>query len=84
MSDIVLSEGANELNVGLVPIPPPLANLYGVVTDADTGLPLEGVRVTLASVVVYTDSSGGYLFEGLAPGAYTITFEKDGYETFTA
>lgn len=81
MGDIILVEGNNELNVGLVPIPPPVANLYGKVTDAQTGYPLSGVKVTINSLVTYTDAGGNYGFTGLSPGSYTITFEKDGYET---
>ncbi|MBA7681916.1 hypothetical protein ES703_90260 [subsurface metagenome] len=65
------------------PAPPGLANLYGVVTDAETGLPLSGVKVSIDGLVVYTDASGNYGFEGLTPGGYTITFEKEGYETVT-
>ena len=83
MADIVLTEGNNALNVGLTPIPPPVANLYGVVTDAETGDPIQGVKVTINGLVTYTNSSGAYGFEGLTPGSYTITFEKDGYETET-
>ena len=83
MADITLYEGSNELNVGLTPIPPPVANLYGVVTDADTGSPIQGVKVTINGLVTYTNASGAYGFEGLTPGSYTITFEKDGYETET-
>lgn len=79
MSDIVLVEGNNELNVGLTPIPPPVANLYGLVTDAYTGYPLSGVKVTIDSLGTYTNASGNYGFEALTPGSYTITFEKDGY-----
>lgn len=60
---------------------PAVANLYGVVTDTETGSPIQGVKVTLGNLVVYTDSSGNYGYEGLAPGDYTITFEKNGYET---
>lgn len=81
MSDITLYEGNNELSVGLTPIPPPVANLYGVVTDAETGLPLPGVKVTIDGQTTYTDAGGNYGFIGLTPGGYTITFEKDGYET---
>ena len=83
MADIVLYEGSNELNVGLTPIPPPVANLYGTVTDAETGSPIEGVKVTINGLITYTNSSGAYGFEGLTPGSYTITFEKEGYETET-
>jgi len=78
---VVLNEGNNELNVGLPPIPPPVANLFGVVGDADTGYALADVKVTIDGLVTYTDSLGRYLFEGLTPGSYTVTFEKDGYET---
>ena len=81
MADITLVEGSNELNVGLAPIPPPVANLYGVVSDADTGYVLAGVKVTIDGLTTYTDSMGRYEFEGLTPGAYVIEFSKDGYET---
>lgn len=83
MADIVLYEGTNVLNVGLTPIPPPVANLYGVVTDAQTGYPIAGVKVTIDGLVIYTDANGNYNFTELSPGSYTITFEKDGYETVT-
>ena len=46
MADIVLEEGTNVLNVGLTPIPP-VASLYGVVTDAETGFALSGSRLRL-------------------------------------
>ena len=81
MADITLYEGSNELNVGLTPITPPVANLYGVVTDIETGESIGGVKVTIDGLVTYTNSSGEYAFEGLSPGSYTITFEKEGYET---
>lgn len=83
MADIVLVEGDNPLNVALTPIPTPVANLYGVVTDAETGSPLEGVKVTIDGLATYTNASGQYLIEGLTPGSYSVTFEKDGYETAT-
>jgi len=81
MLDITLAEGTNTLNVQLVPITAPVANLYGVVIDAETGYALQGVKVTLDSWVAYTDSSGYYSFTNLSPGAYSIKFEKEGYET---
>ncbi|GAI65123.1 unnamed protein product [marine sediment metagenome] len=81
MRDIVLYEGARELNVALTPIALPVANLYGQVTDAQTGYALQGVKVTLDGLVTYTDSLGRYAFDGLTPGGYTLTFEKSDYET---
>lgn len=80
---MILVEGNNELNVGLTPIPPPVANLYGVVTDAETGSPISGVKVTLDGVITHTDASGNYGFEGLEVGSYAIKFEKEGYQTAT-
>ena len=81
MADIILVEGNNELNVQMAPVPPPVANLYGLVTDAQTGYPLSGVKVTIDGLVAYTDAGGNYVFTGLTPGSYSVTFEKDGYET---
>ena len=81
MGDIVLVEGSNQLNVGMVPIPPPLADLSGVVTDGSTGVPLSGVLVTINGLTTTTNVLGEYMFLGLSPGSYTITFEKEGYET---
>ena len=66
------------------PTPPPgYANLYGRVIDAITGNPIPDVLVTLDGMQVYTDAKGDYAFTDLEPGAYTITFEKEGYETAT-
>lgn len=81
MSDIILGEGINELNVGLVPIPPAMATLYGVVTDTETGLPIPGVKVTIDGLTTNTHDDGSYGFTGLTPGSYTVTFEKEGYGT---
>ena len=85
MGDIVLAEGSNELNIQLTPIyvPPPVANLYGIVTNIDTGLPISGVKVTIDGLTTYTNNSGMYGFEGLTPGAYTIIFKGEGYVTET-
>ena len=63
------------------PPPPGLANLYGKVTDADTGSPISGALVALDGMQTYTDGSGNYTFTDLDPGAYVLQFSKDGYET---
>jgi len=64
----------------------PVANLYGIVTDAHTGLPLPGVLVTLKGGIAqaYTGADGSFSFEGLTPDpAFAVFFEKDGYDTET-
>lgn len=80
---ITLREGLNELSVNLTPVyvPPPVAELTGMVTDAETGNPIQGVKVTLDGMVQYTNAQGIYSFVDLTPGSYGIKFEKDGYET---
>jgi len=63
------------------PPPPGKANLYGVVTDAETGNPLSGVLVTLNSDSIITNPSGHYAFTDLEPGGYVVEFSKEGYLT---
>ena len=62
--------------------------VFGFVSDPDDE-PLTGVTVTITgtdtgtefSASTATDEEGFYLFENLAPGDYTLTYEKDGYQT---
>ena len=63
------------------PPPPGLANLYGKVTDADTGKAISGVLVSLNGWIRYTDSGGNYTLTDLTPGQYVLQFSKEGYET---
>lgn len=63
------------------PPEPGRANLYGVVIDTQTKKGIPGAMVTLASVVVYTDSSGAYIHEDIMPGSYTVFFDAEGYES---
>ena len=55
--------------------------LYGVVVDAETGRPLEGVNITIAGTVYGTSSnrSGRFEFEQLLEGNYTVTAKHIGY-----
>jgi hypothetical protein len=58
-------------------------------TDADTGLPLEGARVTIDSVdgVIKTDADGLAIFAVPDDGKHVFSLEKQGYiileDTFT-
>lgn len=62
------------------------AQLTGAVSDPD-GVPLPGVTVvarnqaTGALRTVVTGTGGGYLFQGMSPGTYTITFSLTGFST---
>jgi hypothetical protein len=62
-------------------LPPPagVPQIKGTVTDEDTGLPIEGVKVTVDSLQVFTDSSGVYLINVTDLETYTVKAEKAGY-----
>ena len=62
------------------PPTPGRANIYGSVLDAVTGEGIPNAMVTVASIVVYTDANGNYLFEDIVPSVYTIEFAAEGYE----
>jgi hypothetical protein len=55
-------------------------SIRGVVYDKDFELPLPSTRVTLVGgAQVLTSDQGNYLIGDVAPGTYTLTFEKEGY-----
>lgn len=62
-----------------------LGNIAGTVRDAKTGAPIAGVRLQIASpsqaVVVTTDAHGYFVAFSLPPDDYTVTAQKDGYDT---
>lgn len=56
--------------------------ISGTVTDATTGLPISGVRVSMSGAVggvSYTDATGAYSYGSLPDGDYTISISKSGY-----
>ena len=56
--------------------------ISGVVTDAESGLPLPGATVIIAGTVTgtATDSYGAYVISDLSPGTYAIEVSFVGYE----
>ncbi len=58
--------------------------IYGQVVDKITGAFLDGVIIKLNGQIVTTSVDGSYSIEGLQPGTYTLTFEKEYYDTLTA
>lgn len=62
--------------------------ISGSVTDASTGQPLAGARVTVASpaqtTAATTDAAGKFAILSLAPDTYTLSVEKTGYDGYTS
>jgi hypothetical protein len=58
--------------------------LSGRVTDAQSGAPITGARVSVTSPsqqsTAVTDANGRFAFVSLAPDEYQVTVTKDGYE----
>jgi len=54
--------------------PPGLATLWGIVTDADTGTPIEGIEVSLNGLTATTCVKGRYEFLNVEPGTYSLVF----------
>jgi len=78
--EIVVVEGNNKFNTVMTLLAP--LGLYGVVTDRETGAPLELVLVSIAAPYeqsTLTDAYGHYAFLNLEVGDYTIYFNKDNY-----
>lgn len=69
---------------GNPPAPLP-GKITGVLVNADTGAPIAGAAVELVDanggVVAggVTDANGGYVFENLPAGGYTLRYTADGY-----
>lgn len=58
------------------------AKIQGIVTDYQTGEPLQNASVTLSpsGISMQTDADGFYRFEGLDIQQYTVTVQKTGYQ----
>jgi len=59
------------------------ATLNGIVTDYETGEPIENVTVTISplNITQITDETGSFCFDGLDVTQYTISVQKAGYYT---
>lgn len=79
-ADMTVVRGENELFfINVEKVPDKLFILSGSVKDYVSGLPLTDVQVTIGSKSHKTDAAGGYSFEKMAAGEYTLTFSKSGY-----
>jgi len=62
----------------VLPMSQSVGTISGIVTDKDTGLPIEGATVTADGYSNTTNSTGGYTIT-LAVGNYTVTASKTDY-----
>jgi outer membrane protein OmpA-like peptidoglycan-associated protein len=80
----VPAEGGDvQIDCGLEALPR-VGIVSGHVRDADTSQPVAGIRVMLSDAQhkespLNTDGSGGFRFEGVAPGSGELRVEADGY-----
>ena len=61
--------------------PPPPTGLEGNVVSVTSGLPIEGVAVSISGFVDSTDTNGDYGIYGIEPGLYDVVFDKAGFNT---
>ena len=60
---------------------PTAGTLQGVVTNASTGGPVIGARVSVGSTFGYTIANGSYSFQASPSGSQTVTVQKPGFVT---
>ena len=60
--------------------------LTGVVTDAETGKPVEGVAVVIQGTTLgsNTNASGRYFIIQVPPGSYSVQARRLGFQSVTA
>ncbi len=56
-------------------------SVIGIVVDAATGHPMDGVHVHASDAFTFTDSAGGFVLRGLRPGSHTVTAAARPYRT---
>ena len=59
------------------------SSIYGVVRDAATGELIANANVVLSpsGETKITGSDGQFIFNDIDPGQYTVTVQKEGYQT---
>jgi len=64
-------------------IPAATGTLQGIVTDSATTADISGSLIQISNGSTLVSSSGGVYSRALAPGAYSVTFSKSGYNSQT-
>jgi len=67
-----------------IELPAPSYQVYGYVFDYKTDEPIVGVTVNTPLGAAVTDATGYYSAVSNTPANGTVTFTKDGYETYSA
>ena len=57
-------------------------SVYGVVSNSDTGVPVEGVKVQILGTSITTDIDGSFSFENVKVGERVIVAASDGYRDY--
>ena len=65
-----------------VGLPEGQAGIYGQVIDQSNGSKIEGATITIGTATTSSELGGDYKI-ALAPGSYTLTCIKEGYEAIT-
>jgi hypothetical protein len=72
---------------GAPPLPPPpttTGSIAGLVTDANTGIPISGATASAdTGENDTTDSVGAYVLTGVATGTRTVTLSASGYDSMS-
>jgi PKD repeat protein len=66
--------------VGQATPPPEPGSIAGSVTDAVTGVAIQGATIILDAHQAVADANGAYQIAGLEAGTYTVTADAEGYE----
>ena len=66
-----------------VPPPPLKATLSGIIKDSKTSAPIAGAIVTADGYADVTEIDGSYIFQDIPATIYTLTIQKEGYDTQT-
>jgi hypothetical protein len=64
--------------------PTPRSNIAGNLTDASTGCPIAGIRVSVGTKSAITDDNGTFLIKNIIPGEVNINAIADGYEPYSS
>ena len=83
-------DSSNTIDFGIVTLQtidtttPQLASVQGVIVDAISKSPIEGVLVEVSGLNTLTDATGAYVIGNAPIGEITLSVSKDGYKTASA